>query len=427
MSFGLTNAPAYFMYLMNKVSMEYLDKFVVVFIDDILVFSRSQGEHEEHLRLVLQKLREHQLYAKFSKCAFWLKEVSFLGHIITDGEIAVDPSKVWDVLNWSPPKNVPEIRSFLGLAGYYCRFIEGFSKIVKPLTTLLEKGKEFKWDEKCKASFEELKKRLTTAPVLIMPDIHKGFGVYYDASRKGLGCVLMQEGKVVAYASRQLRKHEQNYPTHDLELAAVVHALKNWRHYMIGNKCQISTGHKSLKYIFTQKDLNLRQRRWLELIKDYDLDIQYHPGKPNVLADALSRKGQTNMLIGHLLPQELCSEMAQLNLGIVASSETLRLEIESTLEQNIRKGQLIDEKIAEYKKLIKLGKVPDFREDEQGTVWFKNRICVPKIKELRETILKEDTAQHTLSILEVLRCTGLETDVLVVWNEKGCSSSCCSM
>jgi hypothetical protein len=159
---------------------------------------------------------------------------------------------------------------------------------VSQLTTLLEKGKEFKWDEKCQAGFEELKKRLTTAPVLIMPDIHKGFDVYCDASQQGLGCVLMHEGKVVAYASRQLRKHEQNYPTHDLELAAVVHALKIWRHYMIGNKCQIFTDHKSPKYIFTQKDLNLRQRRWLELIKDYDLDIQYHLGKANVVADALS-------------------------------------------------------------------------------------------------------------------------------------------
>jgi hypothetical protein len=134
---------------------------------------------------------------------------------------------------------------------------------VKPLTTLLEKDKQFNWDEKCQASFEELKKRLNTAHVLIMPDIHKGFDVYCDASRQGLGCVLMQEGKVVAYASRQLRKYEQNYPTHDLELAAVVHALKIWRHYMIENKCQIFTDHKNLKYIFTQKDLNLRKRRWL--------------------------------------------------------------------------------------------------------------------------------------------------------------------
>jgi hypothetical protein len=198
MSFGLTNAPAYFMYLMNKVFVEYLDKFVVVFIDDILLFFRNEEEHEEHLRLVLQKLREHQFYAKLCKCDFWLKEVSFLGH----GGIAVDPSKVQDVLNWNPPKNVPEIRSFLGLSGYHRCFIEGFSKIVKPLTSLLEKGKEFKWDDKCQACFEELKK-LTTTPVLIMPDIHKGFDVYCVASRQGLGCVLMQEGKVVAYASKQ--------------------------------------------------------------------------------------------------------------------------------------------------------------------------------------------------------------------------------
>ena len=194
MSFGLTNAPAYFMYLMNKVFMEYLDKFVVVFIDDIMIYSKSEEEHEEHLRLVLQKLREHQLYAKFSKCEFWIKEVSFLGHIISDGGISVDPGKVRDVLKWNPPQTVTEIRSFLGLAGYYRRFIEGFSKIVKPLTTLLEKGREFKWTEACQASFEELKKRLTTAPVLVMPDLHKGFDIYCDASRQGLGCVLMQEG-----------------------------------------------------------------------------------------------------------------------------------------------------------------------------------------------------------------------------------------
>jgi hypothetical protein len=195
---------------------------------------------------------------------------------------------------------VSRIKSFLGLAGYYRRFIEGFSKIVKPLTSLLEKGKEFKWDEACQKCFEELKERLTTAPVLIMPDIHKGFDVYCDASHLGLGCV-MQEGKVIVYASRQLRKLGKNYPTHDLELATVVHALKIWRHYMIGNKCKIFTDHKSLKYIFTQKELNLRQRRWLEVIKDYDFEVQYHPRKAIVAADALSRKGQVNSITYHLM------------------------------------------------------------------------------------------------------------------------------
>jgi hypothetical protein len=203
-----------------------------------------------------------------------------------------------------PPTS--KIRSFLGLAGYYRRFIEGLSKIVKPLTSLLEKGKEFKWDKACQKCFEELKEKLTTALVLVMPDIHKGFDVYCDASHLGLGCVLMHEGKVIAYASRQLRKHEKNYPTHDFKLAAVVHALKIWRHYMIRNKCKIFTDHKSLKYIFIQKELNLRQRRWLELIKDYDLDIQYHPGKANVVADALSHKSQVNSIIAYLMLQELC-------------------------------------------------------------------------------------------------------------------------
>jgi hypothetical protein len=213
MSFGLTNAPAYFMYLMNKVFMEYLDKFVVVFIDEILIYSKNKKEHEEHLRLGLQKLREHQLYAKFSKCDFWLKKVSFLGHIITDGGIIVDQAKVIDVLKSEPPRTVKEIRSFLGLAGYYRRFIEGFSKIARPLTSLLEKDKEFKWTDACQASFEELKRRLTTAPVLVMPDLQKSFDVYCDASRQGLGCVLMQEGHVIAYASLQLRKRaELPYP-----------------------------------------------------------------------------------------------------------------------------------------------------------------------------------------------------------------------
>jgi hypothetical protein len=170
MSFKLTNAPAYFMYLMNKVFMEYLDKFVVAFIDDILIYSKTE-EHEEHLRLVLQELRNYQLYAKFSKCDFWLKEVSFLWHIITDGDISVDPAKVRDVLKWEPRRTVKEIKSFLGLAGYYRCFIEGFSKIVKPLTTLLEKDRGFKWIDACQASFEELKKRLSTAPVLMMLDL----------------------------------------------------------------------------------------------------------------------------------------------------------------------------------------------------------------------------------------------------------------
>jgi hypothetical protein len=296
MSFGMTNAPAYFMYLMNKVFMQYLDKFVVVFIDDILILSKNKEEHPEHLRLVLQKLREHKLYAKRSKCEFCLKETSFLGLVVSNGGIVIGPSKVQDVLNWKAPTNVSKIRSFLGLAVYYRIFIEGFSKLAKPMTALLEKNDKFVWSDKCQANFEELKRRLTTAPVLTLPDLSKSFFIYCDASRLGLGCVLMQEEKVVAYASRQLRKHELNYPTHDLELVVVVHALKIWRHYLIGHKCNIYTNHKSLKYIFTQSELNLRQCCWLKLIKDYDLEVYYHPGKANVVADTLSRKSYANGL-----------------------------------------------------------------------------------------------------------------------------------
>jgi hypothetical protein len=207
MSIGLTNAPAYFMYLMNKVFMEYLDKFVVVFIDDILIFFKTEEEHEKHLRLVLEKLRSNQLYAKFGKCEFWLTEVAFLGHVISAGGVSVDQSKVKDVLNWMPPTNVSEIRSFLGFAGYYRRFIQDFSKIAKPMTKLLEKNKGFEWTGECQASFQELKKRLTSAPVLVLPDLTKKFDIYCDTSRQGLGYVLMQEGQVVSYASRQLRKH----------------------------------------------------------------------------------------------------------------------------------------------------------------------------------------------------------------------------
>jgi hypothetical protein len=234
MSFGLTNALAYFMYLMNSVFMDYLDKFVVVLIDDILVYSQNEQEHEEHLRKVPQRLRDCQLYAKLSKCEFWISEVLFLGHIINRDGLAMHPNKVAAILDWKAPKDVRGIKSFIGMAGYYRCFIEGFSKIASPMTALLAKKIEFKWTPVCQESFETLKKKLTTTPVLILPDVHKPFSVYCDASYTGLGCVLMQEGKVVAYLSCQLKIHEKNYPTHNLELAAVVHALKTWRHYLYG-------------------------------------------------------------------------------------------------------------------------------------------------------------------------------------------------
>jgi hypothetical protein len=202
MSFGLTNAPAHFMYLMNSVFMPELDKFVVVFIDDILIYSKSEEEHAQHLHIILQWLWDHQLYAKFSKCAFWLKVVPFLGHIISVDGIAIDPNKVQEVFDWKSPRSVTQIRSFLGLAGYYHRFIPNFSKIAKPMAKLLEKEAKFKWSSQCKEAFLTLKKLLTTASVLAQPDIEKPFDVYYDASGTGIGEVLMQDGRAISYASR---------------------------------------------------------------------------------------------------------------------------------------------------------------------------------------------------------------------------------
>jgi hypothetical protein len=329
------------------------------------------------------------LYAKLSKCEFWLKQVAFLGHVVSKGGISVDPSKVQDVLSWKAPMSVSDIRSFLGLAGYYRRFIEGFSRISKPMMELLEKDKQFNWMPACESSFQELKKRLTAAPVLVMPNMEKPFSIYCNASGQGLGGVLMQEGCVVAYASRQLRKHEVNYPTHDLELAAVVHALKIWRHYLMGKRCELYTDHKSLKYIFTQMNLNLRQRRWLELVKDYDLGINYHPGKANVVVDALSRRSHVSQLVVDRMPFELCEEFDKLNLRIVANTEATEMEVGSNLLREIRKGQVEDEKIEEIKCNIKEEKSPGFLEDEEGVLWYKGRICVPNIKELKDKILRE--------------------------------------
>ncbi|WVZ70634.1 hypothetical protein U9M48_019282, partial [Paspalum notatum var. saurae] len=304
MSFGLTNAPAFFMYKMNSVFMNELDKFVVVFIDNILIYSKSEEEHKEHLRIVLTRLREHKLYAKFSKCAFWLKEVSFLRHILSEKGVAVDPSKVKDVLNWKQPETVTEIQSFLGLAGYYCRFIKDFSKTAKPMTSLTKNNAKYVWSSNCEKAFQTLKKLLTFAPVLAQPDVTKPFDVYCDASGNGLGCVLIQEGRVITYASRQLRKHEANYPTHDLELQQLY----------TRNTCHIYTDHKSLKYIFTQPELNMRQRWWLELIKDYDLEVHYHLGKANVVADALSRKAHCNFIEARPTVRVLCCEMDEIEM-----------------------------------------------------------------------------------------------------------------
>ena len=226
MPFELTNAPTTFMDLMNHVFRPYVDQIFMVFIDDIFVYSKDREDHDTHLRVVLETLRKEQFYAKLSKCEFWLREVSFLQHIISEEGIRVDPKKIEVIIEWKPPRNVTKVNSFLGLAGYYRRFVKGFSMTAAPMMRLLQKNVKFEWSEKCQASFEKLKAFLTEAPVLTQPTYSKEYVIFSDASLNGLGCVLMQEGKVVAYASRKLKPHGKNYPTHDLELTAIVLVLK---------------------------------------------------------------------------------------------------------------------------------------------------------------------------------------------------------
>jgi hypothetical protein len=393
MSFGLTNALAHFMYLMNSVFMIELDKSVIVFIDGILVYSKSMEEHEEHFRVVLQWLWEHQLYVKFSKCEFWIKEVPFLGHVISPEGIAVDPGKVKEVLDWKPPTSVPKVRSFLGLTDYYRRFILNFSKIAKPITKLLKKGNKYVWSEACDEAFRVLKKLLTTSPVLTQPDTTKPFDVYCVASGTGLGGVLMQEGWVISYSSRQLRRHEEHYPTHDLELAAVVMALRIWWHYLLENVVHIHTDHKSLKYIFTQPDLNMRQWTWLELIKDYELEVHYHPGKANVVADVLSRKAHCNYLPVVRLTGKESSTWVLPDLSLFNNI------LMPTLRDEIIVAQKNDEGMSHIKRRMQDGdpKVDCFRKDAEGTLWFKNRLVVPKREALKKKILDgAHTARYSI-------------------------------
>ncbi|KAJ0704441.1 putative nucleotidyltransferase, Ribonuclease H [Helianthus annuus] len=365
MPFGLTNAPAAFMDMMNRICKPYLDKFIIVFIDDILIYSKSKEDHAKLLHALLSLLRKEKLYAKSSKCEFWLEHVQFLGHLVNHEGIHVDPTKIEAITKWKTPESPTEVRSFLGLAGYYRRFIQDFSRIAIPLTKLTCKSFKFEWGLKQEEAFRIFKQRLTHAPILALPEGTEDFVVYCDASKLGYGCVLMQRQKVIAYASRQLKNHEENYSTHDLELGAIIFSLKIWRHYLYGSKFTIFIDHKSLRYVFGQKELNMRQRRWMEILSDYDCNIQYHAGKANVVADALSRKY-------HEKPKRVRS---------------LKLNLQVDLNDQIREAQklVIKDDTEKLKGMIK--------ELEQGTdgIWrfHKKRMWIPKLGNLRHRILEE--------------------------------------
>ncbi|GKA43372.1 putative reverse transcriptase domain-containing protein [Tanacetum coccineum] len=305
MPFGLTNAPAVFMDLMNRL------------------------------------LKKERLYAKFLKCDFWLDSVQFLGHVIDRSGVHVDPAKIEAIKSWAAPTTPTEVRQFLGLAGYY---------------------------QEEEEAFQTLKQKLCSAPILALPEGTEDFMVYCDASLKGYGAVLMQREKVIAYASRQLKVHEENYTTHDLELGAVVFALRLWRHYLYGTKCVVFTDHKSLRYILNQKELNLRQRRWIELLSDYDCEIRYHPGKANVVADALSQKGREKPL----------------------RVRALMMTVHNDLPKQIREaqGEAMKRKNVKAENLGRLIKpIFEFRPD--GTRCFGNRVWLPRFGGLRDLVMHE--------------------------------------
>jgi len=396
MPFGVTNAPVIFMDYMNRIFRPWLDKFVVVFIDDILIYSKTKEEHADHLRVVLKILRDHQLYEKLSKCEFWLDEVQFLGHVISAKGIAVDPAKIETVLKWERPKTVTEVRSFLGLAGYYKRFVEGFSKKVNPLTQLTRKDQPFSWTEKCEEYFEDMNRCLTTTLVLVIPDTGKMFEVYCDASYQVLGCVFMQDRRPVAYASRQLKVQKKNYPTHDFELAAIVFALKSWRHCLYGSQFQVFSDFKSLKYLFDQKELNMRQRRWMEYLKDYDFELLYHPGKANVVADALSRKKMhvSCMMVKEL---ELIEKHRDMKLGMQFGQGVIQynlLKVTNEFLNEICVAQGHDMELQQFIGWLDTDKGKDYQMGEDDILRFKGRVCVPGGPLFRRQILKE--GNHSL-------------------------------
>ncbi|GJY69391.1 hypothetical protein Tco_0472373 [Tanacetum coccineum] len=337
MPFGITYAPAMFMDLMNRVCKPYLDKFVIVFIDDILIYSCNKEEHANHLRIILELLQKEKLYAKFSKCDFWIRIVQFLGHLIDSQGLHVDPAKIEAVKNWTSP------------------------------TTPTEKNKNYIWGEEQESTFQLLKQKLYEAPILALPEGNDDFVVYCDASLQGLGAVLMQREKVIAYASRQLKPHEENYTTHDLELGAVVFALKIWRHYLYGTKCTVFTDHKSLQHILLQKELNMRQRRRLELLANYDCEIFYQPGKANVVVAALSRKKQIKPLRVRALI---------LTVHLKLPSQILEAQNEALKEENVKNENL-------------RGMDKSFEIRPDGTRCIKNRSWLPLFGGLRDLIMHE--------------------------------------
>lgn len=371
MPFGLTNAPATFMALTNGIFNDYLDKFVIVYIDDILVYSKSLEENARDVRLVLQRLREHKLYAKVSKCEFFKSQVEFLGHTVSADGIGPEKVKVAAVQDWPTPINVKDIRSFIGFANYYRRFIPRFAHIAAPLTDLTKQNVPFIWGTPQQEAFDTLKAKLSTAPLLILPDPGLPFHLNVDASAFAIGAVLSQDQgnglQPIAYESRKLSPAEQNYPVHDREMLAIIHALRVWRHYLEGPPILGITDHDSLRHFMSQPLLTRRQARWMEFLQDYDIDIKYQPGKTNVVADALSRR----------------ADLATISF----------ITLDADLVNTIKQGYDSDPNIPPIITSISNGSTEDFALDNgllyRTSANHPRQLYIPDIPSLKQRILRE--------------------------------------
>ncbi|QRW25843.1 Retrotransposable element Tf2 protein [Rhizoctonia solani] len=385
MPFGLTNAPAAFQDMMNEIFRDLLDVYVIIYLDDILVFSLNEKDHEAHVREVLKRLQDNDLFCNIEKCHFHVKKIDYLGFIISEFGIEVDQSKVTDALNWSTPKNVKNIQEFLGFVNFYRRFIPNFGNMARPLYNLLKKDSSWRWESAEQQSFDGLKKCLTSAPLLLQPDTTRQFYVECDALDYATGAILSQrnsEGKLapVAYLSKSLSPAKKNYNIFDKELLAVIRAFKEWRHLLEGSELpvQVLTDHKNLEYFSTSQSLNKRQIRWANFLVDYNFQIIYRPGAQNKKADILSRRYDLIPLEGGVENQVL------LKPELFISSITPDQEINDLIGKAIYEDNRLREIL---QKLQNKEKVIDW-ELKEGLLWYQGKIFVPKDETIRNLILE---------------------------------------